>query len=599
MRLHYLATTPPLLRRLVLSLLCALALQLAPIGNDALAEDQAERLLNILKKRPRGKALETWLEERREAARELGRLKEKRAVPHLLKIIEKERFDVILEIAIDALGEIGDKRAVAPLKKLLNDPSLDAYVRDAVAGALRKLGEEGPKPPEGGGGTKPPKGGGTKPPKIEEPEPPGPETRETTDQDNLALRLAKLQQPFGGLAPLELKLPADLLARMEKWEILGGAADVRWDKRASLVSGSLSLASHAFYQVERRAVGYSIDGQLDLGFRVTNTPAAPSAWDFNHSLNIYPEVRWYPAQHDAPLFCLQLSGGVGYGLDFGATGTMDDRRLAFASTISVGGGPAYGRMFDVGAKLRLRRLQIVMKKAGLLSGHIDRAVGDQLITAWYQLRNRVGSFWQLGYTLDILNRAGLLSAKEGIDPATLYRVIRILDDPQLLNRREGMMFRLGYGYARNFVRNGSDADLGFVYLTGEHAWQIGTTRALESSLRFYYEHITDPHLYGLTGKAGFVQYLYNPSYDPLGALSAFVSVGFNNQPGPTSSTNTPNGWSGLGYQVMAGGSYARIFNRGTEISLAAQLGVQSGAPLFLVSLAAKYGVVYGAISPSE
>jgi len=252
----------------------------------------------------------------------------------------------------------------------------------------------------------------------------------------------------------------------------------------------------------------------------------------------------------------------------------------------------------VGAKLRLRRLQIVMKKAGLLSGQIDRAVGDQLITAWYQLRNRIGSFWQLGYTLDILNRAGLLAAKEGIDPATLYRIIRILDDPQLLNRSDGMMLRLGYGYARSMVRNGADADLGFVYLTGEHAWQIGTTRALESSLRFYYEHITDPNMYGLTARTGFVQYLYNANYDPLGALSAFLSAGFSNQPGPTA-TPTANGWSGLGYQLLLGGSYARLFNRGTEVSLSAQFGIETGAPLFLVSLAARYGIVYGAITPSE
>ena len=106
------------------------------------ADEHADNMLNILKKRPRGSTPESWLEERREAARELGRLKDKRAVPVLLGIVAKERFDVILEIAIDALGEIGDRRAVGPLKKLLNDPSLDAYVRDAVAGALKKLGEE-------------------------------------------------------------------------------------------------------------------------------------------------------------------------------------------------------------------------------------------------------------------------------------------------------------------------------------------------------------------------------------------------------------------------------------------------------------------------
>jgi hypothetical protein len=409
----------------------------------------------------------------------------------------------------------------------------------------------------------------------------------------MAARLAKLQQPLGGLPPLDLTLPAGLLARAERWDLVAGAAEMRWDKAAGLITGNLSLASRARLQVERRALGYSLDGELALGFRVTDTPRSEAAWDFANAVSLYPELRYYPFQRDLPLLFFQLSGGVGYGLDFGASPTIYDRRLAFASNVSVGGGPGYGRIYDVGPKLRLKRLQVVLKRAGLLSGPIDRAVGDQLVAAWYKLRNRLGSFWQLGYTLDVLQRANLLSTKECIDPATVYRIIRILDDPQLLDRREGMMFRLGYGYARSFIKDADDLDMGFVYLTGEHALQLGTTRALEWGLRFYFEHIGDPDRYGLTARAAFTQYLYNANFDSLGALSAFFTGGFNNQPGPAFADG------GLGYQVMVGGSYSRLFNRGTEISLSAQLGIDSGSPLFLVTLAARYGIAYGAISPSE
>ena len=38
-----------------------------------------------------------------------------------------------------------------------------------------------------------------------------------------------------------------------------------------------------------------------------------------------------------------------------------------------------------------------------------------------------------------------------VDAATIYRLIRILDDAQLFDRPSGMLFRLGYGYARDLL----------------------------------------------------------------------------------------------------------------------------------------------------
>ncbi len=581
-------------RRLSLAsaLLCAvLGLAVATPARVALADDHADKMLNLLKKRPRNKTAEAWLEERREAARELGRLKDKRAVPILLQIITKERFDVILEIAIDALGEIGDKRAVGPLKKLLNDPSLDAYVKDAVAGALKKLGEEGPKPP-----VEPPTKGPKNPKKPDENPDEGPETRETPPEPpperDLATRLARLHQPFGGLPALDLHLAPDLIAKLDRWDFGVGAADLRWEKAADTLSGGVMLASRIRRQVERRALGYTLDGALGFGFRAMDPPRSEASWSLTHTLNFNPELRYYPFQRDLPLLFFQVSGGLGYGLGVASHALGYDKRVSFAGTLSIGGGPGYGRIYDIGARLRLRRLAAVLKRAGVLTGHIDKAVGDQLIAAWYQLRNRVGSFFQLGYTLDILHRGGLLT-KETLDPATTYRVIRVLDDPQLEDRPEGMMFRLGYGYGRTLVKDGEGVDLGFLYITGEHAWQIGTTRALESSLKFYYQMLGEPDTYGLTAQIAFSQYLYNTNLEALGALSATLSGGFNNQPGATFDSG------GLGWQVMVGGAYTRMFTRATRVAATLQLGITSGSPLILIGLEARYGVAYGAIAPAE
>src|SRR5262249_45515792 len=83
---------------------------------------------------------DTWREKRRDAARELGELGDKKAVDPLLEVVQSERFDAILEIAIQSLGKLGDNKAVPALSRIADDPSIETYVRDTAREALRKLG---------------------------------------------------------------------------------------------------------------------------------------------------------------------------------------------------------------------------------------------------------------------------------------------------------------------------------------------------------------------------------------------------------------------------------------------------------------------------
>ena len=110
-------------------------------SDDKASSAEAQQLLTILQGKPSGMSMDDWRARRREVARELGELRERAAVPTLLNIIKRERFDVILEISIGALANIGDERAIKPLKRLLTDPTVDTFVRDAAAQALRRLGD--------------------------------------------------------------------------------------------------------------------------------------------------------------------------------------------------------------------------------------------------------------------------------------------------------------------------------------------------------------------------------------------------------------------------------------------------------------------------
>src|SRR5262249_38956460 len=110
----------------------------------------------LLRKKPKGMDEDTWREKRRDAARELGELGDKKGVEPLLEVVDAERFDAILEIAIQSLGKLGDSKAVPALTRIAGDPSVETYVRDTAREARRKLGaaraEGGGKTGGGGAG---------------------------------------------------------------------------------------------------------------------------------------------------------------------------------------------------------------------------------------------------------------------------------------------------------------------------------------------------------------------------------------------------------------------------------------------------------------
>ena len=529
-----------------------------------LAQDKREDLLQLLKSRPRGMSRDTWREQRREAARELGRFKERRAVPTLLQIIKRERFDVILEIAIDALGEIGDPRAVGPLKNLLKDPSLDAYVRDAAASAMRKLSGDKSRPTP-------------RQPRVSKPDPLPPVEDVSTPI---------VRGSFAKLPALSLpELGVDTIARSTQLELVAGSGHFDYNGNAKIISTALSLRSHYFRQLERKTLGYSIDSAADVRFDLLDPPVGDATWAIGHDLQINPEVRYYPFTNDLPQLFGQLSAGVGYGLAVAAAPLSTESRVTLGATVTAAGGPGYGRIVDVGPRLRLSRIARVLEKSGVLAAEIDSAIGTKLIQTWYELRNRIGSFSRLGYTLKVLNEAHLL--KEEIDAATAYRIIRILDDPQLDQRRSGLMLRLGYGYARQLLKDADDRTLAFLYATAEVQRQHGTSRALGAGMRFYYNMWGTPDTYGIDITGHYDWYLYNRAFDPLGAIGLGLDAGLNNQPGDAFEDG------GIAYRVLAAASYSRFFSRGTRIVSRLRGGIQDGGAVVLVSIEAQYGIASG------
>ena len=570
--------------RLAAILIPGLAWLLASVAwcPGAVADDRTDQMLRLLRRRPEGMDASTWKTQRREAVRELGRRRVRRAVPRLLQIVARERFDVILEFAITALGEIRDRRAVPALERLKQDSSLDSYVREAAARSLRKIGtgtspRVTPRPKKTDRPTRP------RPRKVPRPVPPGPKK----DPPRPA-QVRWTHDPTRGFEPVPGPGPrpaAAVLQRSSWWDLAASSARVNWDGQVQGTSAGFKLGSRYTLHEERDWFGFSLRGVTHLGFQLQRPPGGASSWELTHALELRPEVRFYPFTRSLPLLFAQLGGGAGYGLVQATSPTADDR-LSVAGNLSVGAGPGYGRLLDVGPRLRLRRLEHTLARARMLHNSISARVAEELFHVWYGLRNRVGSFARLGQTLRILQRAGLLRNRP-LGPALTYRLIRILDDPQLDDRPEGYLFRLGYGYARTLIKDADDTNLAFVYATGEYHRQFGALHGFAGDLRFFYQMVGDPDFYGVTFSASYLRHLYTTSIDPVGSIGAGIKGGLSNQPGAALADG------GLGYRFVANASYTHHFSRGTSVAASVGAGVDTGSPLLLFSLQARYGLARG------
>ena len=82
-----------------------------------------------------------------QAAKVLGALKAKVAVPDLLKIVKGNDNLIVKRVAAEALGRIGDRSVVQELEKVLAKQD-DALVKQSIRRTLAVLAADAPSSPE-------------------------------------------------------------------------------------------------------------------------------------------------------------------------------------------------------------------------------------------------------------------------------------------------------------------------------------------------------------------------------------------------------------------------------------------------------------------
>lgn len=470
-------------------------------------------LIALVRAKPAGMSVDEWRERRRDAARALGRIGDRRAVPALIEVVQTEQFDVVAEIAIEALGRLGDPRAADALRAVAADSSRDRAVRSAARRALRRIGV----PLRAADGREP----------------------DDDDDDATAARLPLATGLLGSRdrrpIPQGPSFDDDVIAATERVTFSAGNVGVSYDtvRDASSLSGDV----HASYArtVDTRAAGYRYGGRADVVLGVVDPRPDDEKYRAGaFDLQVDGEARTYLG--GTPFFgAVAGAAGVhGVFVRNDLPGGDDLNELRTGQDIHLSLAVGRGRIVDVGEGLRLRRIEKLLAQRRVLGRPITADLAAKLLRTWWALRGEQGAQRRLVATVAILRDAGVLLGEP--DAATTYELLQVLVDGQLDHRLEGLDARAGF--TESFLRREDDTPAAArdgryesVFAQVRFGRQLGDgSHELRADGWLTYRVLADedagePAPWAARAEVTWRRFVYGEAWDPLGALEFAGSVG--------------------------------------------------------------------------
>lgn len=579
----------------VVEVALALALAMGPLVAHASAPGVDEEI-SILRARPTGMEEADWKKRRREAAAKLGDVRSKEATDALLEVVQTERYDAVLSVAIEGLGKQGDPRAIPALQAIYADRSFDTFVREDAAKAIKALG-------------------GT--PKDDARLTGEAETATTSGEDDV---LGGPQLGTMGEASVEGEgegeadpttgdkpLPDNVRARAREFSFVLGTLDLDVNTRSGqqpvLANGGLGAVAR--YVDERHRWGWSVRG--DLGARIVNgditnveeTPGGDTGDTLlvGQSLSGVGDAHVYFGKTDVHAFA-EL--GVAQRLthvnieDYGGGNQSTFTDTRFALDVVPAGGLGYGRYLNGGSELMVDAIIDALKTENILARELDAEARRALRDAVYRRSNAFSAWPRLSAVLGVLRARGYLARRPG--PRLVHRLRSIVEDPSYLERPKGIRVRAGFLYdapiaQKDFQRGGSDG-VGAPFVQFDAGFQIGLERQILVDTRFWYDVIGTK---GFTTDTGvtYTRFLHTKFHDYAGNWFAGIRGGVSHR----EVANLAMGLAKprVGYRTTAKAGYAYGFRRGSEVGLVGEAGVDSGAFVVGVGLGLRIGIVRGSV----
>jgi len=574
--------------------------------------------IKLIETQPADMDRATWKDRRREVARKLGQSKDKRAVAVLIKLAETETFDIIGEIAIEALGNLGDGAAAPTLQKIAADPARDKAQRDLAKKALARLG---PEPVAGS--SKPPAAGATpatgpsasatgataapRPPTATtapgSPTAPRPTTTAgttgtPTGRAGVAERSSATNDggsatsALGSGAAPSLALPViadDAIAAYERVTFAGGTASFGYDTVRKRIDFDADIAGQYQKRIERESMAWGTDAGAHIVGGYINPEGPAVSRGLQIDVTADGELRFY-------------SGAVyGVGRAAGAAqlnyvadvtddpdNTLKDSRFTADLQVAIGGG--YGRLIDVGAAIRVRRLARTLEAARALGTPINATTARRLQLTWWALRGERSTYSALVATVAILREAGILLGEP--DAGLSYEILNVLRDSQLYLRPSGIDAQLVFG--EGYLQRPDDpapaesgrveqllASLGYgAQLDHDKLEASGNAYA---RLRLFAPD-TQPSPWAAGVQARLRRFSYGDHGDPIGALDVSADLRLSNDDLEDSQ---------IGQRIAGQLGFTWWINAASGFRLAASVGEDRGELFVGAELTATYGLLDG------
>jgi hypothetical protein len=567
-------------------------------------------LIKLIENQPADMDRSVWKEKRRDAARQLAKTKDKRAEPVLEKLADSETFDVIGEIAIEGLGTLGDPTAIPALQKIAGDASRDQNQRNLAKKSLTKLGASADVPVTGGGsgsstgtGLETPTGGGG--------------GSATTGGGGSGAETGGGVETHGGTGgtheggssggggllgsshadePVTLpEIADDTLASSERMTFAAGTANFGYDTLQKIVRFDADIAGTYARRVEREKLAWGLDGGAHVVTGMVNPAGREQQRGALVDAHLGGEARFY-AGSAYGVGKLVTSMQETYVSDVGQNPGNDFRNAQFIADAQIALGGGYGRVLDVGAAVRVRRLQRTLDNARALGRPIDASTSKKLQLTWWAMRGERSTYRALVATIAILREAGILLGEP--DGGLTYEILAVLRDSQLYLRPSGLDIQLtvSEGYLKRPTDNAGNCLTALtvcgrmeqiVAQAGYGAQLQDDKLELSGSAYARTRVLADmgqPSPWALGAIARGRRFTYGDHGDPFGAFDLQGEIG-------VSSDNLMNADKSMRIAGTLGFTY--WLNQASGIRLAAQVAEDGGALFIGGQLQGTYGLLDG------
>ncbi len=598
--------------------LVAAAVAAVAAPRSAAAQADIASLIAVIEKQPAGVDRALWKEQRRDAARKLIIGGDRKAVPVLIRLAEGESFDIIGEIAIEGLGRFGDPAAIPALERIAADNSRDRAQRELARKALAKLGPRAtPAPPA----PKPP----APTPRPEPPPPPPPDRPiggapvvpggEPDARGPAPDRQPIPPPPVAGVGILGTNQPAplpdaprwddDVLAASESLTFAVGGAQLGWDTVRDRTSFTLDTDSRYQRRLERERFAWGVTADVDTLVGVLDPDGPASSRTVAVAAAVAGEARAYggPGVYGigqvvlAPqLHYLSVTGNDGMSI-------VKDSRLVADLALALGGG--WGRVLEVGPRLRVQQLARALERARALGRPIDDGLARRLQSTWWALRRDRTGYRQLTATVAILREAGVLLGEP--DAGTTYELLEVLRDPSFDSRPSGLDVQILFGESY-LLRDNQDDDAVATALEGRYEQVLLRARAarqltpssdgeawLDARYRLFTPEAT-PTPWRIAAGGRFRKFAHGDHGELLGVLDAGAIAALSSDGDDDAMAEDGDPDRGGSLTGLAGWTWT--LNRASSVRAGGEVRLAVGEVFLGLSLTASYGFLDGGFARS-